>query len=161
MGLSVHGGGKVGGRSAQSGSRLLSLCRCSSSIFSCRKETGTEHPRLRWGSVLTCATEKRPIRKVLQELKREYFAVVVCENARLKSDAGGWEFVLSLKPVASELCVALRDAAFQSVTCNSVISKRLNSIPPFVFKNSMQSLLQTRQIFSSCIMINKVVPTKN
>lgn len=38
---------------AQSGSRLLSLYRFSSSIFSCKKETGMEHPRVLCGSVLT------------------------------------------------------------------------------------------------------------
>ncbi|MEQ2205736.1 hypothetical protein XENOCAPTIV_011810, partial [Xenoophorus captivus] len=39
-------------RSLQSGSRLLSLCRCSSSSLSCRKETGMEQPLLRCGSVM-------------------------------------------------------------------------------------------------------------
>lgn len=43
---------------AQSGSRLLSLYRFSSSIFSCKKETGMEHPRVLCGSVLTWNARK-------------------------------------------------------------------------------------------------------
>lgn len=46
------------GFAAQSGSRLLSLYRFSSSIFSCKKEPGMEHPRALCGSVLTCNAGK-------------------------------------------------------------------------------------------------------
>lgn len=52
---------------AQSGSLLLSLCRCSSSIF-CRRGTGVEQPRDLCGSVLTWKTEKKCFLKTLKQL---------------------------------------------------------------------------------------------